>query len=160
MKKTANYISLFIVLLSLSGCATLFSSTTYPVTINSTPSEAKVVITDKKGFEIFSGLTPALVPLKSSAGFFSKAEYYVKISLPGYKDYQTMIQADIEGWYFGNIFLGGLFGMLIIDPATGAMWKIDVRQINAQLTPDSQSLQIYNINNIPEGWREHLVRVN
>ena len=71
-----------------------------------------------------------------------------------------MIQADIEGWYFGNFLWGGLIGLLVIDPATGAMWKIDVKQINAQLTPDSQSLQIYNIDNIPEEWRKHLVQIN
>jgi hypothetical protein len=160
MKTTLKLLSLSIFLFCLSGCASIFTKTTYPVTINSTPSEAKIVITDKKGYDIFQGITPAIVPLKSSAGFFSKAEYYLKISLPGYDDYLTTISADIDGWYFGNIFLGGLIGMVIIDPATGAMWKIDVQQINAQLRPSGEALQFYNINDIPEDWHPYLVQIN
>ena len=31
----------------------------------------------------------------------------------------------MDGWYAGNILIGGLLGLLIIDPATGSMWKLD-----------------------------------
>jgi hypothetical protein len=34
------------------------------------------------------------------------------------------LTADIDGWYFGNLLFGGLIGILIVDPATGAMWKL------------------------------------
>jgi hypothetical protein len=160
MKTALKFFSLSIFLFCLSGCASIVTKTTYPVTINSTPSEAKIVITDKKGYDIFQGTTPTVVPLKSSAGFFSKAEYYLKISLPGYDDYLTTISADIDGWYFGNILFGGLIGWIIVDPATGAMWKIDVQQINAQLRPSRQALQIYDIKDIPEDWHQYLVKIN
>jgi hypothetical protein len=36
----------------------------------------------------------------------------------------TWINARIDGWYFANLFLGGWIGMLLVDPLTGAMWKI------------------------------------
>lgn len=29
-----------------------------------------------------------------------------------------------SGWYVGNVVFGGLIGLLIVDPATGAMWGI------------------------------------
>ncbi|MDL2243522.1 hypothetical protein LJB84_01615 [Bacteroidales bacterium OttesenSCG-928-J19] len=148
-----------------SNCASLFTSTTYDVTFQTNPSDAKIVITDmKKGYEVFIGTTPAIVPLKSSAGFFSKAEYLISLSFPGYKEHVMTLTADIDGWYFGNILIGGFLGMLIIDPATGAMWKIDRKLVNIQLTPENntnyQSLQILSIDEVPEEMKEHLVSIN
>ena len=31
----------------------------------------------------------------------------------------------MDGWYIGHILFGGLIGFLIIDPATGSMWKLN-----------------------------------
>lgn len=144
-----------------SSCATLFTKSTYPVTINSTPAGAQITVIDKKGKEVFIGESPAVVKLKSSAGFFSKAEYTVRIAYPGYQEYVTTIGADIEGWYFGNILLGGIIGMLIIDPATGAMWTLDTTNINAKLkSTDSSSLQILDIKDISDDMKDKLIRVN
>ena len=61
----------------LSSCASIVSKSSYPITINSAPSEAQIVIKDKKGVEIFSGQTPATLKLKSGSGFFGKARYQV-----------------------------------------------------------------------------------
>ena len=30
----------------------------------------------------------------------------------------------MDGWYIGNIVFGGLIGWLVVDPASGAMWKL------------------------------------
>ena len=91
-----------------SSCASIVSKSTYPLSINSSPSNAKVSITDKKGKEIYLGNTPATVKLKAGAGFFSKAEYQVKFSSPGYDDKIVPITFKLDGWYFGNILIGGL----------------------------------------------------
>lgn len=147
-----------------SSCASIVSKSTYPLSINSSPSNAKVSITDKKGKEIYLGNTPATVKLKAGAGFFSKAEYQVKFSSPGYDDKIVPITFKLDGWYFGNLLLGGLLGMLIIDPATGAMWKIETEFLNETLSKSTASIdpemKIMNINEIPENWKTHLVRVN
>ncbi len=147
-----------------SSCASIVSKSTYPLSINSSPSNAKVSITDKKGKEIYLGNTPATVKLKAGAGFFSKAEYQVKFSSPGYDDKIVTITFKLDGWYFGNLLLGGLLGMLIIDPATGAMWKIETEFLNETLSKSTASIapemKIMNINEIPENWKNHLVRVN
>lgn len=147
----------------LSSCASIVSKSTYPVSINTNPSDAKVTITDKKGMQIYSGNTPATVPLKAGAGFFSKAEYQMRLSSPGYDDRIVPITFTIDGWYFGNIVLGGILGMLIIDPATGAMWKIErsffeetLKQTNASTNPE---IRIMDINEVPESWESHLVKV-
>ncbi len=36
----------------------------------------------------------------------------------------TRLEATLDGWYIGNIIFGGLIGFLIVDPLTGAMWKL------------------------------------
>ena len=147
-----------------SSCASIVSKSTYPLSINSSPSNAKVSITDKKGKEIYLGNTPATVKLKAGAGFFSKAEYQVKFSSPGYDDKIVPITFKLDGWYFGNLLLGGVLGMLIIDPATGAMWKIETEFLNENLSKSTASIdpemKIMNINEIPENWKNNLVRVN
>ncbi len=147
-----------------SSCASIVSKSTYPLSINSSPSNAKVSITDKKGKEIYLGNTPATVKLKAGAGFFSRAEYQVKFSSPGYDDKIVPITFKLDGWYFGNLLLGGVLGMLIIDPATGAMWKIETEFLNETLSKSTASIapemKIMNINEIPENWKNHLVRVN
>jgi ABC-type Fe3+-hydroxamate transport system substrate-binding protein len=121
-----------------SSCASIVSKSTYPLSINSSPSNAKVSITDKKGKEIYLGNTPATVKLNAGAGFFSKAEYQVKFSSPGYDDKIVPITFKLDGWYFGNLLLGGVLGMLIIDPATGAMWKIETEFLNETLSKSTE----------------------
>ena len=147
-----------------SSCASIVSKGTYPLTINSSPSNARVNITDKKGYEIFAGNTPAVARLKAGNGFFSKAEYQVKISTPGHDTQIIPVTFSLDGWYFGNILFGGLIGMLIVDPATGAMWKIDREFINVTLSQSTSSLtpemRIFDINEIPEDWKEQLVKLN
>lgn len=147
-----------------SSCASIVSSSTYPLAISSNPTEARVSITDKKGIEIYRGNTPARVNLKAGAGFFSKAEYQVKFSSPGYDDKIVPVLFTLDGWYFGNLLLGGVIGMLIVDPATGAMWKIETEYLNETLSKSIAStnpeMKILSINEIPENWKSHLVRVN
>lgn len=156
-----NCLAIFVVLL-LSGCASIVTKSIYPVSINSTPNNANISITDKKGKVIFHGNTPAVVKLKAGSGYFSKAEYQVKFSSHGYEDKIVPIMFDLDGWYFGNIFFGGLIGMLIVDPATGAMWKLDTEFLNETLNPLTSAvpeMKVMNVNEIPNEWKEHLVSI-
>ena len=148
----------------LSGCATILSKSSYPVHISTDPKGAAVTITDKKNKEVFKGQSPANVTLKSGAGFFSKAEYQVKLNAPGYAEQVVPINFKINGWYFGNLFIGGLVGMLIVDPATGAMWKLDTPPVNVSLTKVNAvaqvpTLQIVDIASLPQDIKEKLVRI-
>lgn len=164
MNFTIKCLCAFVALLLFFGCASIVSKVTYPIMINSTPTNAKISITDKKGKEIFLGNTPALVKLKAGSGYFSKAEYQVKFSSLGYEDKIVPITFNLDGWYFGNIFFGGLIGMLIVDPATGAMWKLETEFLNESLNPllitSIPEVQIININEIPKEWKEHLVQMS
>ena len=160
------YFLFLIACLFLSSCASIVSKSRYPISINSTPSEAKITITDKKGIEVFTGNTPATVKLNAGAGFFSKARYQVKFEKNGYQAKTVPIDFKLDGWYFGNILVGGAIGMLIIDPATGAMFKLDTEFLNETLVPNEQSivfaqgLNILDINELPASWKSHLIALN
>jgi hypothetical protein len=144
-----------------TSCASIVSKSSYPISINSAPSEAQIVIKDKKGIEIFSGQTPATLKLKSGSGFFGKARYEVTFNKSGYQTKTVPIEFKLNGWYFGNLLFGGVLGMLIIDPATGAMYKIETEFLNETLLPAkttaSNELRVYNLDEIPAEWKNHLV---
>lgn len=110
--------------LALSGCASIVSKSNYPVRIDSTPPGAFVTIKDNSGRVIQQATTPLVVTLDASDGFFSNARYQFLFEKEGYNSTLQMLSAKIDGWYVGNIVFGGLIGLLIVDPATGAMWKL------------------------------------
>ena len=157
---------LLVAIFLLTGCASIVSKTSYPLHIRTEPKGSFVSITDKKGKEIFKGQSPATVNLKSGAGFFTKAEYQVRLSSPGYSEKIVPINFKINGWYFGNVLIGGLIGMLIVDPATGAMWRIADPIVNETLqrtiisTTSNPSLNFLDVNSIPEEVRAQLIRIN
>lgn len=73
------------------GCASIVSDSSYPVTINSTPSGSQFKITNKKGIHVHSGQTPAIVSLDSGAGYFSSANYSLEITKEGFHSQQQQI---------------------------------------------------------------------
>jgi hypothetical protein len=108
----------------LNGCATVISGSDREVSIKSYPAGASYVIEDKHGKVVQTGKTPETVRLDTGTGYFSGAEYTVKAEKKSYVQKTTTIGSEINPWYFGNLLLGGVFGMLIVDPITGAMWSI------------------------------------
>jgi hypothetical protein len=156
-----SIVSLFI-LINCSSCATIFSGNTSLVTGHSEPPKATITITNRKNRVVYSGHTPATFRLKSGAGFFTKASYKVKFELEGFEESTVPIHSTINGWYFGNILIGGVVGLLIIDPATGAMWKIKNDFVDEKLVPkpnNTTSLKIIDIKSIPSEWKNHLIAI-
>ena len=148
----------------MTGCASIVSKSNWPFSVDTNPSGATVVITNKKGTEVYKGRTPAALKLKSGAGFFSKESYTVSFFMDGYESKKVNLECKINGWYFGNILIGGVIGMLIIDPATGAMYKLDNEGITENLSrtvpATSTSLNVLDKNQIPTDWTPHLVKIN
>lgn len=139
MKKKLSFFVLLCSVLLFSSCASIFTKTSYPITINSEPNGAKVTIVNKEGKEVFSGKTPLSTKLDASTKYMSGERYTVTISKAGYEDNVSYVGAKIEGWYWGNILFGGLIGMLVVDPLTGAMFKTDTESINVTL--DKEGVQ-------------------
>ncbi|MGI9212708.1 MAG: hypothetical protein ACR2HF_09565, partial [Methylococcaceae bacterium] len=96
-----KYVIPVVALATLSGCATIAGNSSYPVTINSSPSEAKFIVTNESGKDVHSGTTPSTVTLKSGAGYFDGEKYTVKYSKDGYNDGLSVIDSSLSGWYVG-----------------------------------------------------------
>ncbi len=147
----------------MPGCASLVSKSKWPFSIDAEPRGTIVSITNKKGREVFRGKTPAALRLKSGAGFFAKESYTVTLSMKGYETKKINVECKLNGWYFGNILIGGLLGFLIVDPATGAMYKLDNDGITTMLdrsNMDNASLKILDKNQLHEAQQQKLVRIN
>ncbi|WP_320130291.1 hypothetical protein [uncultured Sphaerochaeta sp.] len=162
MKKTILPISLIFLIVMLTSCATILSDSNYPVTITSAPAEARILITDNTNRLIYTGSTPATVFLNAGNGFFTRASYTITFEKAGFEPSIYILTSTLDGWYWGNLLVGGLFGMIIIDPATGSMWKLD-QNISMKLNPkiaSSGSISIMSYNDIPQDLRNKLVKIS
>jgi hypothetical protein len=158
--------SLCVVLVLLgTGCASIVSKSNWPITFKSDPTGAEIVITDKLGKEIQRGTTPLTITLPGSTGYFSGASYTVELKLAGYDAGKGTVSAGMNGWYFGNILFGGLIGMVFVDPATGAMFKLPEQYTvnlkkSAVTLQNKRTLNISSINDLPVELRARLIRLN
>ncbi len=130
----------------ISGCATILSDRTYPVTIDNAGGQTYFSVTDRKNQVIHEGVTPNQVVLDAKSYPFWPAKY--NITYVGSNDLvqQREVKAGFDPWLIGNIVFGGVPGT-VIDGATGAMFKLPKRvtgDIPTQhaLTDMSQGAQI------------------
>ncbi len=149
----------------ISSCASIVSKSSYPVSITSSPDQAEFVITNKHGMQIHSGKTPSTVTLKSSCGFFQGEDYKITFNKDGYSPNSATISSSMDGWYVGNLLFGGLIGILIVDPATGAMWKLppaissSMDKKDTALNSSGKSLYVLSYNSIPDSVKGSLVSI-
>lgn len=152
------------VILLFPGCASIVSKSSWPFSVTTEPEGARVSITNKRGREVFRGKTPVAMKLKSGAGFFAKESYTITLQLNGYETKKINIECKLNGWYFGNILIGGLLGFLIIDPATGAMYKLEndgiIETLDRASDAGNASLKILDKNQLNEKQQQKLVRIN
>ncbi len=112
MKKIITAITGAAVALSLTACASIVHGTQQKETFVSRPSFAHVRIDG-----INYGKTPVTINLAR------KNEHMVRISLPGYKPAKFRLHKKVSGWFFANIALGGVIGM-VVDLADGAIYTL------------------------------------
>jgi len=120
---------MFLLFCCLSGCASIVSKAHWPVTVQTNPTGATCVISKGSGVPMHTGNTPMTITLDASRGFFLPAKYNIKCSKEGFLSASSEFSAGLNPWYICNLFVGGLVGWIIVDPATGAMWKLDEIQI-------------------------------
>ena len=115
--------------LMVTSCATIFSGTKQNVRFSSNPPSALVFIDD-----VEVGKTPFEMKLNR------KSEHSVKMELDGYQTYQTRLTQKFNGWCVGNIFIGGLIG-IVVDVSTGAMYNLSPNVINADMSNGTFDVQ-------------------
>ena len=156
-----------IVVFMLSSCASIVSTSDWPIRIGSTPEGADVTITDiEEGKKVHTGKTPTTVTLSSKGSYFKGKTYRVEVSKKGYTTQSTEIRSTMNKWYIGNLLFGGLIGFLIVDPLTGAMWTLDPKDVNlilekatARLPSDQIALSIASLEDVPDHLRDKMIRI-
>lgn len=118
----------------LAGCSTIINGKTQSVAVNSVPEGASITVTERGGEVIHSGQTPVKLELNRGYGYFKPQTYTIRFEKPGYANREILLAGQVNGWYFGNILIGGLvLGMLIVDPNTGGMYTLAPDQLDAAL---------------------------
>lgn len=115
--------------LFMTDCATIVKGPNKPLTVDSEPRNAKYTITDESGLTVSEGRTPAAVTLPKSAGFFKAHSYKINLSKNGSGNRVYTLDPSLSPWYLGNLVIGGLPGMVVIDPITGGMWDYSTNHV-------------------------------
>ena len=151
--------------LLLSSCATIFNRSTQPVKVASQPSGLTYKVTNGNNEVVASGVTPGEVRLDTSPGYFRAASYTFTFAQGGKTLGTRTLNANVSGWYVGNVLIGGLVGLVIIDPLTGSMYSLpnDVNFTGAAVAavdhPAAGSLSVASIDQLTPEQRARLVRL-
>ena len=119
---------------ALGGCATIVHGGPRTIPVESTPPGATVSIYDRSNTLVSKQTTPFVVSLPIKFRYFKAQNYRLVFDMPGYQPAESNLESTVSGWYFGNILIGGLIGMLIVDPLTGAMYNLKPEKIERSLT--------------------------
>ena len=119
----------FAIAFLFSSCATIISTYEQEVHFTTDPEKATVYI---NGIE--SGQTPLFHSLKR------KGHYHIKLVLEGYKPFETNLNREFNNIALFNILLGGVVG-IVVDFATGAIYKLTPKQLNIYLKENKIAYQ-------------------
>lgn len=129
MNKIASMVLSLGLTLLLGACATIMQGSEQQVAFSSSPSGAFVTVNGRS-----LGKTPLVTDLKR------KDTHMIRIELDGYQPYETALTRSPSGWVFGNIVFGGIPG-LIVDFATGALYKLSPDQVSGNLAQGLELLE-------------------
>jgi len=108
----------------LSGCASIMTGSSQQVTFNSNPEGSTVNVGGRP-----LGKTPLTTSLKRKTG---QAIVFEK---EGYKPVSMELETRTNGWFWGNILIGGLVGSTT-DGLSGAVNEYSPSQYLVTLQPD------------------------
>ena len=147
----------------LPSCATIVrGGGTRKVAVDSQPSGLEFSVIDHEGKVVSSGKTPETIKLDTGRGYFKSASYTIQVKRGRKVIGEHTITGTTSGWYFGNILFGGLIGSLIVDPLTGAMYKLpETVTVSTKSTAShtQRTLNIASINTLSPDQRATLVRL-
>jgi hypothetical protein len=152
---------------ALGGCATIVHSGPRTIPVASTPSGAKVSIYDRSNVMVSTNTTPFMATLPTKYRYFKGQSYRLVFELPGHTAAEVKLESSMSGWYLGNLLFGGIIGMLIVDPLTGAMYNLSPEKIEQSLSPahakviqDGEGLMVILTSEATPGELAAMVRVN
>jgi hypothetical protein len=151
---------------AISGCATIVHSGPRAISVGSAPAGAKVSIFDRSNTLVMTNTTPFVAQLSTKYGYFKGQDYRLVFEMPGHATAEVNLTSSVSGWYFANLVFGGVIGMLIVDPLTGAMFNLSPEKIDQTLTTtqanvirDRTGFLVVLSSQITEQERTQMVRV-
>jgi len=131
MKRELLLLVLGLIALSfMSGCASIFTGSTQPITFNSEPDGATVKIDG-----VVYGKTPATVPLKG------KKDATAEFSKEGYKTQSMPITQDFNMWVLANVIWCFACPLsTTTDYMTGAAYEYSPNKYFVTLVPTGSAL--------------------
>ena len=151
--------------LLLSSCATIVGGKYQNVSVDTKASDqssiaAQCTLSNDRG--TVSVTTPGTARVRRSDGALD-----VSCQKDGAQIGQQTYHASTRGMVWGNILFGGVIGWLIVDPATGAMYKLSEPLVEGTLQKNStgsvnpdHTLKITAIGDIPKSMQGQLVKIN
>lgn len=125
---------LAVTMLTTSGCASVMASGPRKIPIASQPAGAKVSIYNRSNELVTVQTTPFVAQLTPRHRYFRGQRYRIVFELEGYETTEAQLNPRVGPWYLGNL-VWGLAGFLIVDPATGAMFRLEPDELDQVLTP-------------------------
>jgi hypothetical protein len=117
-------IATLLVLLSTSACATIMAGGPDRVPVNTNPPGAAVIV---DGVQV--GVTPTTVTLDRGRSMGN-----IRLEMPGYAPVTLQRSKEINGWFWANLCLGGVIG-IVVDLATGNVKRFDTTPVGVSLVP-------------------------
>jgi CRISPR/Cas system-associated exonuclease Cas4 (RecB family) len=121
MMRFSKYLSVFLALVLVTSCATLFKGSTDDVQFGSNPVGAEVYVDGK-----LMGKTPMNLEL------ISKKTYVIEFKFEGQTKAVNLTNKVGAGWIILDV-LGGLIPV-IVDAATGCWYQIKQKNVNVDFT--------------------------
>ncbi len=126
--------------LGLASCATMVQGTTQELQFKSSPDDAIVTLTKKVIDDEFEdkwhgesrvlGKTPLTIEVKRDE------DHFVTFTKEGFKPETVNLTTEVEGWFWGNIFFGGIIGSAV-DGLSGALHEYSPDQFFVVLVPEA-----------------------
>ncbi len=110
------------ILFSQVGCASIISGKSQDISVRSNPLGAAVTVDGMS-----AGTTPLTTEVKR------KRRHQIQVTKEGYVSETRATKKGFNWWFCGNLILGGIIG-IIVDFATGAVYKVEPDEINVPLT--------------------------
>lgn len=109
----------------VTSCATIMHGTFQKINVNTEPAGATVTASNGE-----TCTTPGILTLKRS-----ERNYTLNIKKEGYKDISITLSRKIDSWFWGNVLIGGIIG-IVVDMSTGAAYKISPSKIDEILVKE------------------------
>jgi hypothetical protein len=108
----------------VGGCATIMAPGPDRVPIQSNPPGARVYLDDE-----LMGQTPVVIELDRE-----RSQGRVRVEADGYHPAVMLRSKNVNGWFWVNLCLGGIVG-IVIDLATGNFREFDDTPVMINLIP-------------------------